>query len=155
MFVTQNQFYVFIACLAFGGATGIIFTLFSIFKFGIKNKYLKCLPDFFAFIIVSALYCVYSHTLKFPSVRAYMIIGVFIGITLYFKSFYIVLAKYIEMLYNIIKKHIAKVKYDGRKSEKTNNRRDGGRSTSGGDSASSHALSNHIYRRRKRQDKGT
>ena len=52
MFVTQNQFFVFIACIAFGGAVGIIFSVFSCVKFFIKNKVLSAIPDIIAFIFV-------------------------------------------------------------------------------------------------------
>ncbi len=100
MFVSGGQFYVFVATLAFGGACGILFSISELVKFKICNIFLRIIPDFFAFILTSGLYVVYSKWMCFPNFRMYMAIGVLTGIILYFKSFHFLLAKCLKVLYN-------------------------------------------------------
>ena len=102
MFVTKNQLYVFIACLAFGGGVGGVFSLFSIIFGCAKNKLIKALPFVLISIPLGIAYVFYGYMLKFPNFRLYMIAGVFCGIYLYFKSFHIILAKFVKKFYNII-----------------------------------------------------
>ena len=102
MFVTKNQLYVFIACVAFGGGAGIIFSLLSVIFERIKNKVIKALPFIIISIPLGFSYVFYGYMLKFPNFRVYMILGVFCGIYLYFKSFHIILAKFVKKFYNII-----------------------------------------------------
>ncbi|MBE7062001.1 MAG: hypothetical protein E7382_05645 [Clostridiales bacterium] len=118
MFVTKNQFYVFVACLAFGCAVGIIFGFSSIIKKRVKNILICAIGDFFAFIITAFLFLIYSFNMHFPSLRVYMFIGVYLGIYIYFKSFNIILAKCAEKIYNIRVKNKIKVKNDKRKKKK-------------------------------------
>lgn len=148
MFVTQNQFFVFIACIAFGGAVGIIFSVFSCVKFFIKNKVLSAIPDIIAFIFVGVLYSAYSFALKFPNLRFYMPIGVFIGITMYFKTFHILLAKYAKKFYNILYiklSLIKKAKDDRNKVKKVNSRNNGRRSSPSRDFANDNGVSVNIH----------
>lgn len=118
MFVTGGQFYVFIACLAFGGVCGIFFSVSAIIKFVTTNKIIRLIPDLFAFLLTCALYVIYAFILNFPSFRAYMVIGVLLGIYLYLKSFHIILAKICKKAYNNIRKKFSrknKSKHDRRK----------------------------------------
>ncbi|MBE7083594.1 MAG: hypothetical protein E7373_03210 [Clostridiales bacterium] len=118
MFVTANQIYVFIACVAFGSVSGIFYSLSSAFKFFIKNKVIKIVFDIFASIVVSFLYVIFSVLIKFPNVRIYMLVGVFVGLILYFKSFHILLAKCAKKIYNIIYKYY-KAKISNGKKQKS------------------------------------
>ena len=110
MFVTKHQFYVFIACISFGGISGLMFSATQTLKYYIKNKLIKVVLDVFVFIALAGGYVLYSHVLKFPNTRIYMLAGVFLGIVLYFKSFHIILAKYLKKLYNIVSKNIKRKK---------------------------------------------
>ena len=121
MFVTSNQFYVLIACVAYGGVSGVLLTLTSPLKSLIKSRLVKAIVDFFCFVIITFGYVVYSFSLKFPSFRVYMPISVILGIILYMKSFNILLAKLFKKLYNNIKKTKEALKHDGKKGKKYNN----------------------------------
>ena len=105
MFVTLNQFYVFLSCLSFGGASGVIFFIFWLVKYKIKNKIIRAVIDVLTSLIVTVLYVFYSFYMQFPSFRAYMILGVILGIYLYVKSFHIILAILCKKIYNILKKN--------------------------------------------------
>ena len=133
MFVSKNQIYVFIACVAFGGIAGVVFSVASILKLPFKNKILLALPDFLSFVFLSFLYLGFSTSLRFPTIRLFMPIGVLVGIYLYFKSFNIILAKWFKKIYNISVKKFVKVFYDRRKSKKTDScrHRGGGGASSG------------------------
>ena len=148
MFVTKHQFYVFVACVAFGGISGITFSISNTIKFCIKNKPVKTLLDVLAFLIVASAYVLFSHQLNFPNIRVFMIAGVFVGILLYFKSFHIILAKYLKKLYNIIDKNIKRKKkakderIKVKKGDSLNNSRG---STSRGSVAFNYGLSTNIH----------
>lgn len=110
MNVTANQFYVFISCLAFGGVTGIIYSLFGLIKFSVKIKAIKVIEDILFFVIFTAGYIIYSYIMGFPSIRAYMLFGAVLGLYLYGKSFNFILAKSGKMTYNIINNKLRKKK---------------------------------------------
>ena len=80
MFVTANQFYVFLACVGFGGVSGVLFTLSLPFKLLLKQKWVEWIIDFIIFFIIGLLFILYSLRLKFPSLSTYMIFAVFVGI---------------------------------------------------------------------------
>ncbi len=123
MFVSGGQFYVFVATIAFGGACGIFFSLSSLLKLKIKSDLLRIFPDFFSFLIVAILYVFYAKWMSFPNFRAYMPLGVIVGITIYFKSFHILLAKCVKNLYNKRIRLLIKVKEFFDKRNKRDNER--------------------------------
>ncbi|MBE5734753.1 MAG: hypothetical protein E7347_06920 [Clostridiales bacterium] len=145
MFVTKNQLFIFIACLSFGGVSGVIYTLSALIKKPIRNKFLRFLPDILFSFPFGVLFVVYSYSLNFPNVRPYMLFGVFLGLLLYFKSFHIILAKCGKKIYNIYKLAKGKAKYDRRKSKKIDSRRNCGRSVARGDFARGDDLSNDSH----------
>ncbi len=100
MFISNGQFYVFLATIAIGGLCGIFFSLSALIKLKIQNVVLRVIPDVVAFMITFVIYHFISRWLSFPSFRAYMVLGVIVGIALYFKSFHILLAKCVKNLYN-------------------------------------------------------
>ncbi len=118
MFVTSNQIYIFLACVAYGGVSGVIFSILFCVKKIVKNQFLAFTFDFISFIVVAFGYLLYSYSLKFSDFRIYMPIGVFIGILAYLKSFHILVAKYVKKIYNIIRKIFKKVNDDRIKSKK-------------------------------------
>ena len=102
MFVTKNQFYVFVACVAFGTLLAILFCVVRLVRYLSNNKYFLGVVDFLFLTISSFLFSYYSHMLFFPNFRPYMLIGVFSGFFGYLKSFNIILAKSIKKFYNRI-----------------------------------------------------
>ena len=117
MFVSLNQFYIFIASISFGIIGGVLYCPINFIKKKLKKFQILFLLDILYFFVLSVLFLFYSFLLKFPNVRAYMIFGVFLGIILYIKSFNNILAKVIKRVYNIISKNFAirKNKDDRRK----------------------------------------
>ena len=126
MFVSSNQIYVFLACLTFGYLSGVVFSVVNCIKFFIKNKWIRALFDFCAFMFVVFTYFAYSFNMNFPNFRIYMALGVFVGIVFYFKSFHIILAKIGKKFYNNIKVKKVKTKDERIKSKKANRCVNGG-----------------------------
>lgn len=146
MFVTKNQIFIFIACVAFGGVSGLLYSISGAIKFFFKNKLLKIIFDALISLPIGVLFVVYAHQLNFPNTRGYMLLGVFTGIYLYFKSFYIILAKCAEKIYNICKQK-RKIKNDRNQSKKINRRRHGRRGVTRGNIAVNNGLSTNIHSR--------
>ena len=116
MFVTSGQFYVFVACVCFGGCVSILFSISMLIKNFLSNSFIKIALDVICFIVVGVLYVLYSHAFNFPNFRVYMIAGVLFGIFSYLKSFHILLAKMVKKLYNIMDKKL-------RRNKRSNNER--------------------------------
>ena len=93
-----------------------------------RNKIFEIAVDVIYFIFLSALFCFYAFLMYFPTIRAYMLVGVLVGLLLYFKSFHILLAKCAKKIYNITKKTFLKVKNDRIKVKKNDSRVDRRRS---------------------------
>ena len=106
MFVSSGQLYVFVCCVAFGFCSGVLFNLFKPLKDLFVNKIINYFIDFFVFSLLGIIYCRFTILANFPSLRAYMLFGVFAGLFIYFKSFYITIAKNTKKLYNIISKFL-------------------------------------------------
>ncbi len=103
MFVTQNQFFIFLSCIAYGAVGGTLFSLSRLLRLKVKNKIVNAILDGLFFVAFGFGMVAYSFYLNFPSIRAYMIAGDFLGLFLYIKSFHITLAKVLKMAYNKIK----------------------------------------------------
>ncbi len=123
MLVTKNQIYVFIACIAFGVVSGVLFGILSILKIFLKYKILRLVPDVLAGLITGVLFVLYAYVLNFPTLRVYMVIGIMLGLVGYFKSFNIILAKSMEKIYNIYKSKKVRRKNDRIKVQKARGRR--------------------------------
>lgn len=101
MFVTAKQFYIFLACVSLGVVLGVIYSLVSPIKKLVKLYPLAILLDIIFFVFTAFCYVKVSYEYNFPSLRFYMIIGVFVGVIGYIKSFNIILAKLVKKVYNI------------------------------------------------------
>lgn len=161
MFVTLNQFYVFIVALSSGVICGIPVALSYDIKKASGNVIIGIFTDVTAFVLVTAIYVVLSYIFNFPSLRFYMIVGVFAGMYIYFKSFHILLAKILNKPYNIIKKVIKRAiqnakerkkirkrtKNDGSKVQKNSIGINGGRRIVGSHTFVDNGVSVNIHRR--------
>lgn len=96
------QFYVFIACISIGYIGGNFFIVFMPLRKISNNNIIKILIDLISFVALTILYIFLSFKFNFPSIRFYMIIGVLVGVYIYFESLYIPLAKLLKTVYNII-----------------------------------------------------
>lgn len=153
MFVTKNQFYIFLACISFGGGAGFLLSAINCFAFLFKKKTINFICSVLALTIIGVLFSFYSYKMFFPNLRVYMIVGVMIGIYLYYKSFYIILAKLLKKFYNICKQKIKKLKgkeNDRNKSKKDDNSNDGGGSASTRNLAIHYGLSNDFNKGRRK-----
>ncbi len=148
MFVTKNQFYVFLACLAFGAITGFVLSFFTCGVKLTRNKILENLTALIVLSLLGLIFTAYMFFMNFPNFRPYMLIGVFAGILGYFKSFHIILAKFLKKFYNVIIKTIQKdkkVKYDRSKNKKNDSSVNGRGSVSIGDTSINNGLSNDSH----------
>ena len=101
MFVTADQAFVFIVCVAYGGTFGVLFTVSAAVKGACVNKWVGVTADIAAFTVFAVGFAAFGFYMGFPSYRLYMSVGAMAGITLYMKSLHITLAKFSEKLYNI------------------------------------------------------
>ena len=153
MFVAKNQFYVLLACVAFGGVAGLLLSAINFFGYLTKQKILKFVCGVIALSIIGVLYSYYSYKLFFPNLRTYMLVGVLVGIYLYYKSFYIILAKILKKIYNIFKQKIKNIKgkkNDRNKSKKNDSGNDGGRSIVASNITLDNGLSNGFNKNRRK-----
>ena len=67
MFVAKNQFYVLLACVAFGGVAGLLLSAINFFGYLTKQKILKFVCGVIALSIIGVLYSYYSYKLFFPT----------------------------------------------------------------------------------------
>jgi len=160
MFLTAKQFYVFIACLGFGGFCGLILSAIRYPFFKEEKRLALFITDVISCTALTGAYLYFSFALNFPSLRLYMPCGVVLGIIAYMKSFHIILAKPTEKLYNKIKEKIKrkigeKNENDGRKIKKGNGSDDGRRRSFGDSSSVRSGLSVNIDKSRKRQTRRT
>lgn len=102
MFVTKNQFFIFLCCISIGAIGKMLSFGFLKIKSKSNILLLKILFDVLTYLLITFLFIFTSFYFKFPSVRAYMILGIMIGIILYDKSLKIILAKLTKRIYNII-----------------------------------------------------
>lgn len=145
MFVSKNQFYVLLACIAFGGLSGILLSAINFIGALFKQKIVKFVCSIIALSLIGILYSFYSYKMFFPNVRVYMVVGVLIGIYLYYKSFYIILAKILKKIYNILGQKIKDIKgkkNDRNKSKKNDSGNNGGRSVVASNITLDNGLSN-------------
>ncbi len=144
MFVSSGQIYVFLACFAVGGVSGIFLSVSRGVKYLIKNKIVAVISDITAFLAITLSFIGLSFAFGFPNIRAYMPLGVFLGVIAYMKSFHIILAKLTIMIYNYIITHTGRIirnANDRRKTKKINSRRRSRRGAFGSDTAIDNGLS--------------
>lgn len=110
MFVTKNQFYVFVACISFGTIAGFVFCLLKSLNFFIQNRWVVHILDACYLTCFAFLFSYLSYLLLFPNFRPYMLVGFFIGFLGYLKSIHILLAKIKKKFYNICIKILRKEK---------------------------------------------
>lgn len=159
MFVSYGQIFVFLACVTVGCTSGIFLSFSQCLKRLITNRAVGVLLDITAFIAVTITYLFLSFSWGFPSVRAYMIVGVIVGLWGYMKSFHIILAKSAVLVYNISVRYIkirkVRQKNDRGKTKKVNSRRGSGRSFAGVNTRVGYGLSTDCDRGCNQPQKGT
>ncbi len=102
MYVSANQFYVFLACFSIGGFCGIYYSIFALIKHYIDNNVLRSVLDVILYLVCFCTFSCLGYILHFPSLRIFMLVGFFLGLFVYVKSLHIILANSIKKLYNKI-----------------------------------------------------
>ena len=98
---------IFLICLACGVASGPIYdvlyavrTLFG-FRFpGAPSRAVTAVCDVLYFLALAAMFVCCSAAFAFPGVRAYMLASRLPGIVLYVKSLHLIVAFFVNKLYN-------------------------------------------------------
>ena len=103
---------IFLICLALGVCSGIVYDMLYIARFIIggrpavkikKREIISCaVCDIIYAAVLSALFVAASVLFCFPDVRLYMLAAVISGELLYIKSFHIMVAFFLNRLYNIV-----------------------------------------------------
>ena len=151
MFVANNQFYVFIACVSIGTLFGVFYSPIVMIKEKVCKITVSISLDIIYFFLLSICFLFCSYFLKFPSLRGYMLVGIFLGIYLYFKSFHYMLAKVVKRVYNRYKKSFDSRKKlnDRRKNQEVNYIDNGGGSVASLRAFSGHDISTRCNKNRK------
>lgn len=126
MFVSKWQVYYFAECLFIGVVSALASETLTVFLIAFKNKIFRHAAEFASFVVVAVVYFYASLYFKFPSVRAYMIVGVLLGFRLERATVGKTLAKYLETCYNKAVKSLRRKAYDRKKNAKTRFVRHGG-----------------------------
>lgn len=110
------QLRIFALCLACGVLSGIVYDLLYIIRRAASGKVrvgrsvrgfvVAAVCDIAYALALSAMFVALSVAFSFPDVRAYMLLSVILGAALYIKSFHIMVAFFINRVYNIIRKSV-------------------------------------------------
>lgn len=105
---------IFLICLAIGAASGVVYDLLYVARAAAAHaaaprrllartrfpQIVTAVCDLIYAAYLSAVFVCASVYFSFPDVRAYMFAAIFIGIMLYIKSFHIMVAFFVNKLYN-------------------------------------------------------
>ncbi len=109
-FISLDQPRVFLACVFIGIICGVSYLPFYTVLLFIKNKIIKQVVKGLWLGLSSLIFIAVNLIYEFPNFRAYMVVGVGVGIYLYKLSFHKVFAILLNKVYNRINKLIKKLK---------------------------------------------
>lgn len=112
------QIFIFLTCILCGVASGLVYDVLYIArtfvcglnksKFTIKDKIFTLLCDLLYFAVFAAAFVFVSITFEFYDIRLYMLIGCALGALIYLKSLHLIIAFFVERVYNkLVKVHSA------------------------------------------------
>ena len=120
-FISIDQPRVFLACVSIGIISGVIYLPFYLVLQFIKINFVKHIVNGLWLTSCSVIFTYFNLIYEFPNFRAYMVVGVVLGIYLYKLSFHKVFAILLNKVYNVINKLIKKIKAKNeRRKEKAN-----------------------------------
>lgn len=115
------QVFIFLTCALCGVLSGVVYDVLYIArvfvcgtnraKYTVKDKIFICLCDIIYFLALSAAFVFISLCFEFYAIRLYMIVGCALGSLIYLKSIHLIIAYFVNMLYN----KVAKAKKSERK----------------------------------------
>ena len=104
------QIYIFLLCLACGVASGFAYDFLYLIRRAaagapaVKTKkreiIVTAVCDVLYFLALAAMFVCCSAAFAFPGVRAYMLAACLAGIVLYVKSLHLIVAFFVNKLYN-------------------------------------------------------
>ncbi len=113
---SKNQFRIFLSCVVIGFVGGLFYEIFAFLRlcFGCergKNKILGVLFDLVFFLILAIFCVICAFLLKFPSIRAYILVGYGLGGIIYAKTLRRILDFCQKKWYNVVRQVVSKVKF--------------------------------------------
>ena len=107
------QFYIFIICLFCGVISGVVYDVLYIARsvlcgvntavYTTKDKVFLIICDLLYCLVFAAGFIFVSVIFDFENLRLYMVLGCAIGAIIYLKSVHIIVAFFVNKVYNIIK----------------------------------------------------
>lgn len=149
-------FFVFMICLFSGVISGVVYDVLFIARcilcgtdrdnYTVKDKIFIAAEDILYCLVFAAGFIFLSVTFGFESFRPYMFIGCVLGALMYLKSFHVIVAFFVNKVYNSIAVKLNKRPAKEKKSGRAKAQPHGGgnhhkRNTSGGNSRNSRRLS--------------
>lgn len=106
------QFFIFLICLFCGLLSGVVYDVLYVarcilcgphlFAYTVKDKIFLIICDIIYCLIFAAGFIFVSVMFGFGQLRLYMLLGCVLGAIIYLKSFHIIVAFFVEKVYNII-----------------------------------------------------
>lgn len=100
MLYQENQFLVFLFAFLVGGGAGLLWVISSLCCAKIKSKIILGIKDAVCVILIGALMFFSVLSFNYGEVRAYIVVGYFLGFYLVIKISKLILAKFFLKLYN-------------------------------------------------------
>lgn len=118
--------FIFLICALCGVLSGVVYDIFYIARvvvcgadkrvYTVKDKIFTAVCDVLYFAVFAAMFLFCAYLFDFCALRLYMLVGCAVGALLYLKSLHIILAFFINKVYNSIGRKIrSNRKADGRR----------------------------------------
>ncbi|MGN0806884.1 MAG: spore cortex biosynthesis protein YabQ [Candidatus Coproplasma sp.] len=110
------QAFILLTCILCGAASGVLYDVLYIArtivcgvdkqKYTLKDKIFTLICDLIYFAVFAAAFIYLCVCFDFYQLRAYMLVGLALGVLIYLKSFHLCIAFLIKTVYNKITKGI-------------------------------------------------
>ncbi len=100
MLYQENQFLIFLFTFLVGGGACVLWGMLNLCFSRIKSKIILGIKDAVCMILIGALMFVSILFFNYGEVRAYIVVGYFLGFYLVMKTYKFILAKFSLKLYN-------------------------------------------------------
>ncbi len=100
---TANQLLILCASAFSGIVAGVLYEFFYLLRRLVKLRALKIFFDVLFFLLFAVIFIFVSVVFNFPQMRVFMVLGAFLGFSIYICTFHRIVAFLIEKLYNIFK----------------------------------------------------
>ena len=100
MIYQENQFLIFLFTFLVGGGASLLWVISSLCCAKIKSKIILGIKDAVCMVLIGALMFISILSFNYGEVRAYIVVGYFLGFYLVMKISKLILAKFSLKLYN-------------------------------------------------------